>query len=143
MHQGKRAGVADETPLPSVAVQAFWVTLFALATAAGARLEIPHVPVPYTLQTIVVILSGAFLGARNGFLSQAAYVALGAAGAPVFAGGAAGPAVLAGPTGGYLLAFPLAAALVGALTGRSHTLPRVALAMAAGLAVIFAPARLG
>jgi len=138
MHQGERAGIAGEAPLPSVVVQAFWVVLFALATAAGARLEIPHAPVPYTLQTLVVILSGAFLGARNGFLCQSAYVAVGAAGAPVFAGGAAGAAVLAGPTGGYLLAFPLAAALVGGLTGGRHSLARVALAMAAGLAVIFA-----
>ena len=138
MHQGERAGVAGEAALPSVVVQTVWVILFALATAAAARLEIPHVPVPYTLQTLVVILSGAFLGTRNGFLSQCAYVALGAAGAPVFAGGAAGALVLAGPTGGYLLAFPLAAAVVGALTGGRHSLMRVALAMAAGLVVIFA-----
>jgi len=137
MHQGERIGVTAAVPLPGVALQAFYVLMFALATAAGARLEIPHVPVPYTLQTLVVILAGAFLGARNGFLSQCAYLALGAAGAPVFAGGAAGPAVLAGPTGGYLLAFPLAAALVGTLTGSRHTPARVVLAMAAGLAAIF------
>ncbi|HUI09160.1 MAG TPA: biotin transporter BioY [Bacteroidota bacterium] len=137
MQQGERVGFAGELTLPSVVVQVFWVLLFALGTAAGARLEIPHTPVPYTLQTLVVILSGAFLGARNGFLSQAAYIALGASGAPFFAGGASGVAVLAGPTGGYLLAFPFAAALVGALTAHRHTLTRTALAMAAGLVVIF------
>jgi len=138
MHQEERVGLTAAPALPSVVVQAFWIVLFALGTAAGARLEIPHTPVPYTLQTMVVLLAGAFLGARNGFLSQCAYLALGAAGAPVFAGGAAGWAVLAGPTGGYLAGFPFAAAAVGALAGGRHSLPRIALAMAAGLLLIFA-----
>jgi biotin transport system substrate-specific component len=50
---------------------------------------------------------------RNGFVSQLTYLALGCVGLPVFAGGNAGPAVLLGPTGGYLLAFPLAASIIG------------------------------
>jgi biotin transport system substrate-specific component len=56
----------------------------------------------------------------------------------VFAGGAAGIARILGPSGGYILSFPLAAALVGYLVRRRHSLMQVALSMAAGLAVVFA-----
>jgi biotin transport system substrate-specific component len=103
----------------------------------SARIEIPHYPVPYTLQTLMVILSGAFLGSRNGFLSQAAYLGAGVLGAPVFAGGASGFVCLLGPTGGYLLAFPLGAALVGSIIQKRRSLPWVAFSMACGLALVF------
>ena len=77
--------------------------------------------VPITLQTFAVLLAGAVLGSRRGFLAVLLYLLVGAAGLPVFSGGSAGLAVLAGPTGGYLLGFPLAAALCGFLVER---LPR-------------------
>ena len=87
---------------------------FVALTAFGAHVAVPVPvsPVPVTLQTLFVILAGAVLGPRLGAASQLAYLALGAAGAPVFAG-VFGMAALAGPTGGYLLAFPIAAALAG------------------------------
>jgi biotin transport system substrate-specific component len=95
------------------------VILFTLLTAVGAYVEVPvpGSPVPVTLQTMFVVLSGALLGARLGASSQALYVLAGALGAPVFAGGAFGVAHLMGPTGGYILAFPLAAAVAGVLAG--------------------------
>jgi len=118
-------------------VQLYWILLFAAGTTVSARLEIPHQPVPYTLQTLMVLLAGAFLGPRNGMLSQLAYIASGILGAPVFAGGASGFTSILGPSGGYLLSFPLAAALVGYLVQKRHSLPWVSLSMAAGLAVVF------
>jgi biotin transport system substrate-specific component len=117
--------------------QLLWILGFAAATALAARFEIPHYPVPFTLQTMVVLLAGAFLGARNGAISQVAYLASGIAGLPVFAGGAVGVLKLAGPTGGYLLAFPIAAALVGYLLTQRRSLAGIVLSMAAGLLVIF------
>ncbi|NPC95608.1 biotin transporter BioY [Nocardioides sp. zg-DK7169] len=93
--------------------------------------------VPITLQTFAVLLTGALLGPWRGFLSVCLYVAVGAAGMPVFSGGAAGLAVLQGPTAGYLVGFPFAAALCGLLVGR--LLPRratrvgVPLVLVAGL----------
>jgi biotin transport system substrate-specific component len=91
-----------------------------LVTALAAQLTVPvpWSPVPITGQTFAVTLSGAVLGARRGFLAQALYLAEGALGLPVFAAGGAGAAVFAGPTAGYLLAFPLAASLTGALAQR-------------------------
>jgi len=120
-----------------VLAQTFWIAVFAAATALSARMEIPHEPVPYTLQTLVVLLSGAFLGARNGAFSQLLYLAAGVLGAPVFAGGAFGVIRLLGPTGGYLLAFPAAAAVTGLLIQKHASLFWTFLSMAAGALVIF------
>lgn len=78
-------------------------------------------PVPITLQTFGVLLAGAVLGARRGFLAVVLYLVVGAAGLPIFAKGAAGLGVFAGPTVGYLVAFPFAAALCGFIVER---LPR-------------------
>ncbi len=122
----------------SILSQILWIAGFALATAAGARLEIPHEPVPFTLQTFSVLLAGAFLGPRNGAVSQLVYLAAGLLGAPVFAAGSFGLAVLLGPTGGYLLAFPMGALVVGLLTERHRSLLWVVASMAAGLLLVFA-----
>jgi biotin transport system substrate-specific component len=121
----------------SILTQLLWVTVFAAATVFGARMEIPHQPVPFTLQTMVVILSGAFLGSRNGGASQLMYLVAGALGAPVFSSGGFGLAHLLGPTGGYLLAFPVAAAVVGYLVPMRRSFLWSVLSMAAGLCIIF------
>ncbi|MEJ2185034.1 MAG: biotin transporter BioY [Gemmatimonadota bacterium] len=92
------------------------VAVFVLLTALGAHVEVPHSPVPITLQTLFVVLSGILLGPWLGAASQLAYLGAGLAGAPVFAI-APGPPALVGPTAGYLLAFPVAALLAGWLAG--------------------------
>ena len=96
---------------------------FAALVAACAVLPSINLtgPVPITLQTFGVLLCGAVLGARRGFLAVLLYLVVGAAGLPVFAGGAAGLGVFSGPTVGYLLGFPLAAGLCGLIVER---LPR-------------------
>jgi biotin transport system substrate-specific component len=118
--------------------QMLWIAVFAAATAIGARIEIPHQPVPYTLQTMFVLLAGAFLGPRNGAMSQILYLAVGVLGVPVFSLGGFGIVRLLGPTGGYLLAFPVAAAVVGYLVQSRRTQSWLFLSMGIGLAIIFA-----
>ncbi len=135
---GSISGKAFVQAEQSVTSQVMWMALFAAATAIGARVEIPHQPVPYTLQTLFVLLSGAFLGARNGALSQMLYLGIGLLGAPVFSMGGFGVARLLGPTGGYLLAFPAAAAIVGYLIQQRRTLVWSFISMFVGLLVIFA-----
>ncbi len=117
--------------------QAGWVALFAAFTAVSAQIEIPHQPVPYTLQTMVVLLAGALLGKRNGALSQVAYLSLGLAGVPVFAGFGFGAAHLLGPTGGYLLSFPVAAFVVGYLLNRESGFLWSVISMTVGLVTVF------
>lgn len=86
--------------------------------AALAQVRVQVGPVPITGQTLGVLLIGAGYGATLGLATVLAYLAAGGLGLAVFTGGGAGLAVLAGPTGGYLLGFPLAALLVGALAAR-------------------------
>lgn len=120
-----------------------WIGSFALLTALGAQIVLPTIPVPFTLQTFFVLLSGALLGPRKGAAAQMTYLAMGATGMPVFAGLAGGFPYLLGPTGGYLFAFPFAAFVTGALlheTTLLRRLPRYAaglIAMIAGMVVIF------
>jgi biotin transport system substrate-specific component len=88
----------------------------------------------------VVTLAGAVLGPYLGAASQVAYLMAGIAGLPVFSMGG-GFGYLLGPTGGYLLAYPLAAALTGLLCGRARQgavidFLRIALAMALGSVLI-------
>jgi biotin transport system substrate-specific component len=120
--QVRRAATAEALTHRWVRSMVAMVT-FALLTTLGGYLEVPlpGTPVPVTLQTLFVSLSGLLLGARLGAGAQALYVLAGALGAPVFAGGALGVGHLMGPTGGYLLAFPAAAALTGALADRIRT----------------------
>ena len=75
-------------------------------------LSVPVGPVPVAMANFAVSLAAWLLGPRYGALSVAAYLLLGAVGAPVFAGAGAGAAVLFGPTGGYLIGY-LAQALIG------------------------------
>jgi biotin transport system substrate-specific component len=124
-------------PAARIGVQAAWIAGFAALTALGAQIEIPHQPVPYTLQTLFVLLSGAVLGRRNGALSQLLYVALGMSGVPVFSSWGFGLARVLGPTGGYLLAFPVAAFAVGYLVREHRGFFRVLASMIVGLGIIF------
>jgi biotin transport system substrate-specific component len=108
----------DRIPVArNLATDAIWVMTFSLVTAICAQVSyhLPFSPVPITGQTFAVLLSGAVLGWRRAFLSQIAYLVEGAAGLPVFADGAGSVLHLVGPSGGFLLCFPLAAALVGYL----------------------------
>ena len=126
----------------SLLADAVLVALFAnvVALCAQVQISLPFTPVPITGQTFGVLLTGIALGRKRGFAALLLYLAEGAIGFPVFAGGALGLAKLAGPTGGYLLAFPFAAALTGWLAERGwDRRPAGAFAaMLAGSVVVFA-----
>ena len=74
--------------------------------------------VPITLQTLGVMLAGSILGRKRAFLALLVFLALVAAGLPLLAGGRGGLAVFAGPSAGYLVGWPLGAAVVGWLVER-------------------------
>jgi biotin transport system substrate-specific component len=113
-----------------------------VALAAQIAIPLPGTPVPMTLQPMAVLLVGGLLGAPLGALSMILYLAMGAAGLPVFTPTVPllGIARLVGPTGGYLLAYPVAAWVVGRLLSPGWQ-PRVnwyraAVAVFAGLVLI-------
>ena len=107
--------------------------------ALSARLSFHLGPIPFTGQTLAVVLLGALLGSRRAVASVAAYLLEGAMGAPVFAGGAFGVAYMAGPTGGYMAGFLAAAWLTGSLAERGWDRDRLTsiAAMAIGNAAIY------
>ena len=138
---GTLASRTDTSRAIRVAGVLFVATL--TAVAAQVSVHLPFTPVPLTLQPMIVLLGGAALGSRLGAMSQILYLAAGIAGLPVFAASAVlppGPLRLLGPTGGYLLSYPLAAYVTGWLAERGFDRRYLTsvLAMAAGLAVIFA-----
>src|SRR5918993_856288 len=97
------------------------VVAFSLFVALSAQVVIPlpFTPVPVTLQTFAVLLTGALLGSRLGALAVFAYLLEGAAGLPFFSAGRGGAApLLFSPTAGHLLAFPVAAFVTGRLAER-------------------------
>ena len=121
----------------SAAVQVLAVVSFALLTALGAQVRIYLWEIPFSLQTLVVYGSGLYLGMRNGFLAQLLYLLVGLF-LPVYAGDGVGFAYFyAAASAGYLLAFPLVAAMVGYLSERWNTLSGSVLSMMGGSLVLF------
>src|SRR5215468_3145612 len=111
--------------VPSRRITAIGVFGFTAAVAAASQIAIPlpFTPVPLTLQPMLVVLAGMMLGPTAGALSMTLYLAAGARGLPVFTPlGAPGIARFVGPTGGYLIAYPVAARVAGALAKPSTTL---------------------
>src|ERR1700683_2515854 len=85
-----------------------------VALCAHITIPLPGTPVPLTVQNFGVLLVGLALGGRRGFAALALYLAEGLVGMPVFSPtGPGGLAQLLGPTGGFLLAYPLVAGIVG------------------------------
>ena len=115
------------------------VIVFSLLIAASAQFAIHIGPVPITLQSFAVLLTGALLGSRLGAAAVIAYLIEGAVGLPFFAGGGSGVLRFFGPTGGYLVAFPAAAYVTGAFAehGWDKQYLSAVAAMAIGSAVIF------
>jgi biotin transport system substrate-specific component len=112
---------------------------FLVAGCARIYVPIPGTPVPLTVQNLAVLMVGLALGPWRGFAALSLYLIEGASGMPVFSPtGAGGIAQLIGPTGGYLIAYPFVAAIVGYLfqIGKP-TFSRAAFAALAGEILLF------
>lgn len=114
----------------------------ALLTALASQVRIPlgFTPVPINLATFAAVLTGGALGVRRGAASMGLYLALGIVGLPFFADWSSGWSTFTGATGGYLICYPLVAAIVGAMAERGrdrHFAPFVAAIVAANAVVYF------
>ncbi len=133
----ERLAIGSVTLVSPTAVRtAVGVVVFAAAAAVAAhvRIPLPFTPVPITLQTCVVLLAGATLGAGGGAVSQALWLGAGLLGAPVFTSGAG----LAGPTAGYIVGFVPAAMVAGLATHGGFRVWRALLGMLVATALIYA-----
>jgi biotin transport system substrate-specific component len=104
--------------------------------AAQVAIATPLTPVPFTLQTMAVLVVGAALGSVRGMASMALYVAAGSAGVPWFSEHRSGWAF--GPSFGYIVGFIAAAGIVGYLASRGadRAVRTTVLLMALGNAVL-------
>lgn len=139
----RRAVLADLLPAAgarAIARDAALVAAGAGLTGLAAQVSI-HTsisPVPFTLQTAAVLVTGAALGSVRGLLSMLLYLIAGTAGVPWFSDHSHG---FSGPSAGYLIGFVLAAGVVGELARRGadrHVLTTVLL-MVAGNIVLYVP----
>ena len=94
-----------------------YCAFFAALIMVGAMIRIPLPPIPFTMQTMFVFLSGLVLGPRLGFFSALLYLSAGLIGLPVFANGGGFLYVLQ-PSFGYILSFCPASYLIGRLCQR-------------------------
>ena len=114
------------------------IAQFAALTAICSWLQIPAIPIPFTMQTFAVFLSVYVLGMEKGFLSVLVYILLGVTGLPVFSRFQGGIGVIAGPTGGYIVGFLFTAITTGALLRLCREKPvPVCLSMLSGLLVCY------
>ncbi|WP_106160219.1 biotin transporter BioY [Hasllibacter halocynthiae] len=117
------------------------VALGVAILATSAKISVPMWPVPITMGTFAVLTLGAAYGPRLGLATILLYMAVGAAGVPLFAGESAGLAYMLGGTGGYLLGYVLATVALGlaARAGWDRSTGGMAAALLAGNALIYVP----
>ena len=91
---------------------------FLIGLSAQLEMRLPFTPIPITAQTLVVLMSGALLGAHRGVLAILVYLAAGVSGLPVFSGFGASIHHILGPSGGYLMGFVGGAYIAGTFVER-------------------------
>lgn len=117
------------------------VALFTVLMAVCAWVSVP-VPAPFvqfTMQTFAIFAALFSLGGKRGTYAVAAYLLLGAVGAPVFSNFRGGLSVLLGATGGYILGFFFTSLLYWLMTAKlGETLPVKIAASILGMATCYA-----
>lgn len=113
--------------------------LFAALMVVGAKIKIDLPFIALTFQPFFAVLAGLLLGSFTGLLSQIVYILMGLVGLPVFAGSSAGLQYITQPSFGFILAFALAAFVVGLITEKHAKIGilRCGIASAIGLIIIY------
>ena len=112
-----------------------YTAVFVALIAAGSWISLPLPPVPFTLQTMMVLLCAAVMK-RYAAIPVVLYITLGCLNLPVFHNGTAGLGVLLGPTGGYILGFIFAALIAGYLYESKKTVMHVLGLVLATIAIL-------
>ena len=112
------------------------VLFFSILTGISAGFKIEIGAVPITMQTLVVLLSGVFLGSKKGAISQLTYLTAGIVGIPWFSRGG-GLAYILSPTFGYLIGFIPASYVIGLLIKKNQNILNNIKAFIAGNVFIY------
>ena len=135
-HQRWFAIDPGERPSPVILLANLVLAAAAVSFAARVSIPVPGSPVPQSLQTLAVVLSGMWLGPIWGPIAMLFYIGAGAAGLPLFADGASGAAVLRGPTAGYLVGFVIGAGIAGWSRRRAWISPAASFVWMSGMALV-------
>jgi biotin transport system substrate-specific component len=132
----------SELSIPMKLALAFSIAVLT-GLLAQVRFYVPWSPVPFTGQTMAVLLAGVALGKWWGGISMGIYAGLGMAGVPWFQGMGSGIAYMAGPTGGYIAGFILAALFLGYFTDKyiksRRFMSMLGLMLFASLIIVYVP----
>ena len=133
-----RMGVLPKDLLRDLVLIVGFAVLVALC--GRARFFLPDNPVPITMQTFGVLMTGAALGSWRGTSSLLLFYFVGMAGLPVFQGGGNGWSyVTDSPTGGYLIGFVAAGCVTGFLAERGWSRGNSLWALLVGSVVLYIP----
>ena len=105
--------------------------------AIASQLSIPLEPVPFTFQTLSILIITAILGSKLGIYSVLTYLFEGCIGIPVFANLTSGIQGLLSPTGGYLFGFLPAVYIAGIFFDKSNKILNISIGTVLSLIVIF------
>ncbi|GHV48247.1 biotin transporter BioY [Clostridia bacterium] len=115
--------------------------IFTALIAVGAQITVPMEPIPFTLQTLFVMMAGLLLKPSWSAVSAAVYMALGLVGAPVFAGFMGGAGTVFSPSFGFIIGFIAGAPVMGIvaakLPAKTETLWRMFISAVAGLIPVY------
>ena len=127
---------AGERPSPVILLANLVLVAAAVAFAARVSIPVPGAPVPQTLQTLVVIMTGMWMGPVWGPIAMIVYLGGGAAGLPLLANGVSGVEVLHGPSAGYLFGFVVGAGVAGWSSRRVWISPLAGFVWMSGMALV-------
>ena len=113
------------------------IGIFTALTAVGAFISIPIGPVPITLQSFFVLLSGIILGSKKAMFSQITYLLLGLIGFPIFSGFSGGLQHIFKPSFGFIIGYVAAAYVTGKLTEKKTALQYLWAAVLTGTLIIY------
>ena len=105
------------SPAVDLALVAVFAALIAVLGLPGA-IPLPFSPVPITLQTLAVMLTGTLLGWRRGSLAVLLFLGLVAVGLPLMAGGRGGIGYFSSPAVGFAIGWVFAVLVIGVLVQR-------------------------
>ena len=83
--------------------------------AVASQIQLPIGPIPFSLQSMVVLIIMFVFAPNEAIATIAGYLTLGAIGLPMGAGFNGGLGWLVGPTGGFLMGFLLSTAIVATI----------------------------
>lgn len=102
------------------------ISLFAAFISVSVYLfppiTVPLIQVPFTLQTLFIILAGFLFTPLEAFIAVLLYVFIGAVGLPVYSGARGGLSVLFGPSGGFIMLFPLVSLFISIFKSKTKNI---------------------